>query len=72
MFWAKYRLEYAGMQALFILHVLPEQGMSVTLLALNFEIYLTEFILVSTKFYSFIVILRSANKYRKHKSSMLI
>jgi len=60
------------MQALFILHVLPQQGMSVTLLAFNFEIDLTDFILVSTKFYSFIVILRSTNKYRKHKSSMLI
>jgi len=70
---AKYPLEYAGMQALFILHVLPEQGMSVTLLSFNFEIYLTDFILVSTKFYSFIVILRSTNnKYRKHESSMLI
>jgi len=43
---AKYRLEYAGMQALFILHVLSQQGMSVTLLAFNFEIYLTDFILV--------------------------
>ena len=60
------------MQALFILHVLPEQGMSVTLLSFNFEIYLTDFILVSTKFYSFIVILGATNKYRKYKSSMLI